>query len=180
MGESQLTFTIDLAAISGQSRRARRQRVPRSLGLRRRDSRCRPASSSARTPIGASLMIMVCRGCTSRGDSAEIAAAFAEHQMPDGMTAEIIGAYRELGSPRSRSVLRPPPKISPTPPSPVSRTASSISAVMRRLLDAVRRLLGVVVERAGDGLPGPAADRSRPTWRLPWSCRNSSTRKRPG
>ena len=44
-------------------------------------------------------MIMVCRGCSVRGDSAEIAAAFAEHQMPDEMAAEIIGAYRELGSP---------------------------------------------------------------------------------
>jgi pyruvate,water dikinase len=98
MGESQLTFIIDLAATS--------------VGLGelggKGASLARLAAAGFPVPDG----FVVSTACYRRfvddhglermlanGDSAEIAAAFAEHPVPDEIAAEIIGAYRELGSP---------------------------------------------------------------------------------
>ena len=98
MGESQLKFTIDLAAASA------------SLGELggKGASLARLAAAGFPVPHGYVVNTAAYRrfvddhglqGLLIRGASDEIAAAFAGHHVPDEIAAEIAAAYRELGSP---------------------------------------------------------------------------------
>ena len=98
MGESQLTFTSDLAA------------SPASLSELggKGASLARLAAAGFPVPPGFVVSTAAYRrfvddhdlqSLLADGDAAEIAAAFAGQQLPDEIAAEIIEAYRELGSP---------------------------------------------------------------------------------
>ena len=98
MGESRLTFTVDLAASSARLG---------ELGGKGA-SLARLAAAGFPVPQGFVVSTAAYRrfvddhglqGLLDRGDSAEIAAAFAARQVPAEIAAEIIRAYRGLGSP---------------------------------------------------------------------------------
>ena len=98
MGESQLNFTIDLAATPVS---------PGELGGKGA-SLARLAAAGFPVPRGFVVGTAAYRRFVDdhglqpmlvRGDSAEIAAAFAEHRVPAEIAAEITGAYRDSGSP---------------------------------------------------------------------------------
>ena len=98
MGESQLKVIIDLAA------------TPVSLGELGGKGASLARLAAAGFPVPEGFVVSTAsyrrfvddhglQGMLANGDSAEIAAAFADHRVPDEIAAEIIGAYRELGSP---------------------------------------------------------------------------------